>query len=210
MHAAGIEDRVERVVDGDTVVLQTLGRARLIGVNTPETVAPAQKQGAPPQCFGPEASQYTKAQLPPGTRVRVETDALPKDKYDRSLVYLFREPDDAFINANLIASGFGRAKVYPPNTSYDKMFASLQEDARSRRKGLWGQCDMAPQPARKESKIGASTVALANPGDAKNCNDFASYAEAKDWYDTYFPAFGDVAKLDRDGDGMPCESLLKR
>lgn len=48
---------------------------------------------------------------------------------------------------------------------------------------------------------------LANPGDAKNCGDFNSYAEAKVWFDLYYPLYGDVARLDRDGDGQPCESL---
>jgi hypothetical protein len=47
----------------------------------------------------------------------------------------------------------------------------------------------------------------ANPGDTKNCTDFATYAAAKAWFDTYFPAYGDVAKLDQDGDGIPCETL---
>ena len=36
--AALVNDRIERVVDGDTVILRELGRARLIGINTPETV----------------------------------------------------------------------------------------------------------------------------------------------------------------------------
>lgn len=46
-----------------------------------------------------------------------------------------------------------------------------------------------------------------SPGDAKNCGDFPTYAEAKAWFDTYVEAYGDVARLDRDGDGEPCESL---
>ncbi len=50
-------------------------------------------------------------------------------------------------------------------------------------------------------------VGLADPGDTKNCSDFADYSEAKAWYDTYFPAYGDVAGIDADSDGIPCESL---
>lgn len=46
-----------------------------------------------------------------------------------------------------------------------------------------------------------------NPGDSKNCGDFANYAEAKAWFDKYEPYYGDVARLDRDGDLIPCESL---
>jgi putative cell wall-binding protein len=45
-----------------------------------------------------------------------------------------------------------------------------------------------------------------NPGDTKNCTDFATYAEALAWYRMYL-AYGDVARLDHDNDGRPCESL---
>ena len=46
-----------------------------------------------------------------------------------------------------------------------------------------------------------------NPGDSKNCSDFATYAQAKAWFDLYYPYYGDVAHLDADHDGIPCESL---
>ncbi len=48
---------------------------------------------------------------------------------------------------------------------------------------------------------------LPNPGDVKNCGDFDDYGEARAWFDTYVGTYGDVARLDRDGDGEPCESL---
>ena len=47
----------------------------------------------------------------------------------------------------------------------------------------------------------------ANPGDIKNCPDFTTYDEAKRWFDTYYPYYGDVAKLDGNNDGIPCEKL---
>ena len=46
-----------------------------------------------------------------------------------------------------------------------------------------------------------------NPGNTKNCSDFSTYPEAKAWFDTHFPYYGDVARLDGDDDGEPCESL---
>jgi len=52
-----------------------------------------------------------------------------------------------------------------------------------------------------------NTTTPANPGNTKNCSDFSSYPEAKAWFDTYFPYYADVAKLDGDSDGEPCESL---
>jgi len=57
--------------------------------------------------------------------------------------------------------------------------------------------------------VAAPTTAAppSNPGDSKNCGDFGTYAEAKEWFDLYFPAYGDIGRLDRDGDRIPCESL---
>lgn len=46
-----------------------------------------------------------------------------------------------------------------------------------------------------------------NPGDVRNCGDFATWPEAQAWFDTYAPHYGDVAGLDADGDGVACESL---
>lgn len=47
----------------------------------------------------------------------------------------------------------------------------------------------------------------ANPGDTRNCSDFATWSEAQAWFDTYYPHYGDVASLDGDGDRIACESL---
>lgn len=250
MAAALMADSVQRVVDGDTVILTNVGRARLIGVNTPETVAPAQRQGAPPQCFGPEASAKTKALLPPGTAVEVESDTEPTDRFGRSLVYLYKTDGGrrTSINEQLVKEGFARAKAYKPNVRYRETFEAAEADARAKGIGLWGKCAegtsggrssgkgfdpnvrtavassaSAQQPSRpaktqaelkrqQESAVtkGQDKKPLTNPGDVKNCNDFANYAEAKDYYDLYFPQFGDVARLDGDGDGIPCNALRNK
>ncbi|WP_082486956.1 cell wall-binding repeat-containing protein [Leifsonia sp. Root112D2] len=44
------------------------------------------------------------------------------------------------------------------------------------------------------------------PGD-KNCSDFPNQAAAQSWFNTYFPYYGDIARLDSDGDRIACESL---
>ena len=43
------------------------------------------------------------------------------------------------------------------------------------------------------------------PAD-KDCPDFTSQLEAQEWFDKYFPDFGDIGRLDRDGDGRVCTS----
>lgn len=47
----------------------------------------------------------------------------------------------------------------------------------------------------------------ANPGDSVNCGDFGTWREAQNWFDRYYPAYGDIARLDSDGDRIACETL---
>ncbi|TFD50573.1 DUF1524 domain-containing protein [Cryobacterium frigoriphilum] len=63
-------------------------------------------------------------------------------------------------------------------------------------------------PARGGSEdIAPEGDVPANPQDSRNCTDFASWREAQDWFEFYFPHYGDVARLDSNGDGIACESL---
>ena len=59
--------------------------------------------------------------------------------------------------------------------------------------------------SRKESTSAVSPPS--NPGDTKGCSDFETYEESLKWYETYFPYYGDVARLDRNDDGVPCPGL---
>lgn len=46
-----------------------------------------------------------------------------------------------------------------------------------------------------------------NPGDVKNCGDFKTWKDANAWFQRYFRFYGDVARLDADKDGVPCQTL---
>ena len=52
-----------------------------------------------------------------------------------------------------------------------------------------------------------TSAAPSNPGNSKNCGDFSTWLEAQAWFDTYFPYYGDVGRLDGNNDGVACESL---
>ncbi len=41
----------------------------------------------------------------------------------------------------------------------------------------------------------------------RKCSDFDTYEAALRWYEKYYPYYGDVAQLDKDGDGVPCSGL---
>lgn len=130
---------VVRVVDGDTVVVETDGteeRARLIGIDTPESV----REDHPVECFGPEASSRLEQLLPPGTPIYLERDVEPRDMYNRLLVYVRRADDGLHVNRDQIAQGYGEASPYPPNTALSDELAAAEQAARTHGLGLWGEC----------------------------------------------------------------------
>ena len=130
---------VVRVVDGDTVDLRVGRRAetaRLLGIDTPETVDP----DAPVGCFGPEASARTKELLPAGTAVRVARDVEARDRYGRLLVYLTRVRDDLFVNRSLLVDGFARPLSIAPNEAHRAELARAAAEAQAAGRGLWAAC----------------------------------------------------------------------
>lgn len=44
-----------------------------------------------------------------------------------------------------------------------------------------------------------------NPGDNRNCTDFATQREAQEYFDFYYQHYGDVSRLDSDNDLIACE-----
>ncbi|WP_423919200.1 thermonuclease family protein [Frigoribacterium sp. 2-23] len=139
--AEAVAATVDRVVDGDTVIVVLDGgareRLRLIGVDTPETVKP----NAPVDCFGPEASAFTTAHAAAGSTVWLESDSTQgdRDRYDRLLRYVWVD-DGSLLNEQLIAGGFGREDTYDAAYRYRDAFVQAEKTAEAQRVGLWGAC----------------------------------------------------------------------
>ncbi len=130
---------IARVVDGDTIILRLQNQTetvRLLGIDTPETVHPTK----PVECFGPEASAFTKATLKIGSQVKLVRDVESRDRYQRLLVYLYLA-DGTLFNQLLIDQGFARTLSIEPNTAFATQFANRESSARSRRVGLWQSCE---------------------------------------------------------------------
>jgi inner membrane protein len=135
--------RVTKVTDGDTLSVEVYGRVqpvRLIGVDTPETVAPDQPVG----CYGKEASAYTKKTLAKNL-VRLEIPRIgdSEDAYGRTLAYVYLDPggDGAYehlFNEDLIVFGLARTTTF--SHTYRRRFERLREEAEDRGAGLWGAC----------------------------------------------------------------------
>ena len=140
--AALLDARVERVVDGDTLVARAGGerfRVRLLGIDSPESVRP----DAPVECFGPEAARRAEALLPPGTRVRLETDPTQDrvDDFGRLLAYVVPQAGGEPVNQRLVREGFAEVFVYR-GREFRRLpaFAAAERAAREAGRGLWGRC----------------------------------------------------------------------
>lgn len=96
---------VERVIDGDTIQVSGVGRVRLLGLNTPETVDP--RTGVQPG--GPEASDFMK-HLMSGRKVRLKFGPEDKDAYGRRLACVHFEEggEDICTSSLMLDAKFGK------------------------------------------------------------------------------------------------------
>lgn len=124
---------VQRVIDGDTIVIAGGKRVRLIGVDTPETKHPRR----PPQPFGAEATQFTRKMVG-GRTVRLEFDRERYDRYQRILAYVY--VDDVLLNEALIRAGLGTAEPqYPYRSDMKRRFLKAEEQAQAESLGIWSR-----------------------------------------------------------------------
>ena len=130
---------VERVVDGDTIVVQVGGvaeRVRLLNIDTPESVKP----DSPVECLGPEASAFLTALLPAGTPVTLEFDRELRDRYDRMLAGV-RTADGSLVNAAIARAGFAEPLEIGGNDRFTPDVTDAVAEAQGAAVGLWsGVC----------------------------------------------------------------------
>ena len=124
---------VRRVVDGDTLLLETGARVRLQGIDTPETVH--DRQAVEP--WGPEASRFTKHFIERANRrVRLTFSLERKDRHDRFLAFVW--DGETMLNEELVRAGLAHARLdYHYGTPMKRRFAKAQEEARRAGRGLW-------------------------------------------------------------------------
>lgn len=133
--------KVKRVVDGDTFVIDNDGteeKVRLIGVDTPESVATG--KNAYKNCEeGKIASNYTE-KLIENKEVKIVTDVSERDTYGRILAYVYLE-DGRMLNKVLLRKGYARMMTIVPNVSHVEEFEKIQEKAKKNKVGFWENFD---------------------------------------------------------------------
>lgn len=135
---------VTRVIDGDTIQINTGARVRLIGIDTPEMHDSSKLHRDSNysgqdidviKAQGRRAYAFTKA-LIEGKYVNLEFDVEKKDKYGRLLAYVYLT-DKTFVNAKIIEEGYASLMTIPPNVKYADLFLKLFREARENKRGLW-------------------------------------------------------------------------
>ncbi|MDQ7029693.1 MAG: thermonuclease family protein [Ardenticatenia bacterium] len=133
--------RVARVVDGDTVELESGERVRYLGVDAPETTGNPNVTQAEP--LAQEATRFNRA-LVEGQRVWLLPDTTDRDRYGRLLRWVFL-PDGTFVQAELVRQGYAFVNIIAPDDRFAELLRDLEARAKAERRGVWAR-SAAPLP----------------------------------------------------------------
>ncbi len=129
--------RVQRVIDGDTIVVRGVGTVRYIGIDTPELHHPKR----PIQRLARAAWQRNLALVGHRT-VEVRFGVERRDAHGRVLADIYR--DGVFVNAQLVAEGYARTLTIRPNNRHAAQLRALERAAQQAHRGLWGADEGGP------------------------------------------------------------------
>ncbi len=166
----GKKGKVKKVLDGDTIVLESGERIRYLCVDSPE-------EGEP---FHDEAARVNDS-LVFGKTVTVEFDRKVKDRYGRYLGYVWQ--DTLLINDFLLKRGLVTVYHFPPNDRYLARFVNSAKSAHGKRLGVWS---LAHSPSdyylgnKKSYRVHRPECPQARGIKAKNRIEFKRLFDAAD------------------------------
>jgi micrococcal nuclease len=127
---------VDRVIDGDTIVLTTGVKIRYLLINAPETT------NGHNDCYGANASQFN-SDLVLGKTVDLAYDVQCEDVYGRTLAYVSVAGQE--VNTLMIQRGFAcLLHISPDGDARAAEFKGYEDDAKAAKRGLWAACDPIP------------------------------------------------------------------
>jgi endonuclease YncB( thermonuclease family) len=207
-------ETILKITDGDTIRINTGEDVRLLQIDTPEPMSS--------ECYASEATAAL-TKLIFGKTIRLEADSASAniDQYKRLLRYVFVGKT----NVNLKMVEIGAAAPYFYNGEKGKYSAQLlkaAQKARAQKIGLWGKCPGSKLDPTRSLSTGTSVKPApsqsATAAATGNCDPNYDQCVPISAYDLDCPDIynlgmsrirvigTDIHKLDRDRDGIACES----
>lgn len=118
--------QVEKVIDGDTLILNNNETVRLSGIDAPELGQP-----------GYELSKWFLQYLTEDEIVYMEKDFPDKDDYGRSLRYLFLKKNNKMVNELMLDYGLADFRYLMPDAKYYYRLKTAVTRAEENSLGLW-------------------------------------------------------------------------
>ena len=124
-----IECDLERVVDGDTIIVHDPDgnrlRVRLTGINAPESVHEDESKNTEE---GRQASKFMKELLEDVDVVYLEYDEAQFDQYERTLAYVWIDIDGTYVMVNeiMLATDYAEPVYIKPNLRYADVFRQYE------------------------------------------------------------------------------------
>ena len=124
-----IECDLERVVDGDTIIVHDPDgnrlRVRLTGINAPESVHEDESRNTEE---GRQASQFMKELMADVDVVYLEYDEAQFDQYERTLAYVWIDIDGTYVMVNeiMLATDYAEPVYIKPNLRYADVFRQYE------------------------------------------------------------------------------------
>ena len=142
---------VERVVDGDTLVLAPSGREiRLVGIQAPKL--PLGRAGFKIWQLAHEARRALIG-LTMGKKLNVYFGGARRDRHGRVLGHLARVRDGLWIQGALLRHGWARVYSFADNQTAVSEMLALERAARQEKLGIWGMRFYQIVPASKAGRF---------------------------------------------------------
>jgi len=118
--------KVVKVLDGDTIVIDTGEKVRYLGIDAPE----------PNDAYGTSSTKYNDG-LVSDKEVKLEYDYEKIDKYGRTLAYVW--VDEVLVNEKMVEEGFANVYTIPRTRKlkYIDRLNQAQQWAKDHHNGMW-------------------------------------------------------------------------
>ena len=173
--------RVVQVYDGDTFRTDDSLVVRMLGIDAPESYQP-----------GGDIAKDILEKYVAGREVRLESDSVDKDDYQRALRYVYLA--DTNVNFEMVRKGYAAFRSFQPNLKYRDTLAKLEQEAARIGRGLWPFNVFQP-PTMKLLK----EKAAADTNRGKSGLPTVSWADAASYIGRLVTVEGDVVATHNSG-----------